>query len=474
MKRAVIAVIAVIAILAPDSFAQARLWDPDERVTITSFNEIQALTFEAGRLYAATSNGLEIYDADRKRWLLPSTSEDGYPIMERAVALQYDRTQAGLWLIAASGNAYLWSELSKRWDLRLDRPNRQDRQERPENDAAFDILRRTLTTDPLGRRFRITATARADRPGTYWVGTHGGNIMFADARNWSGEWLGFGTLSQGIAAIATDNRGDIWFGSDGYGLRNGITRADSTLQTWTSYEAYDTRAPRTAVTRILAGDTIWTASAEGVHVLSAGARAWQNIGEREGLPSEVVRAIVRGPRGVWAGTDRGLAFIDSRVLRVTWRGLDGVRIRDLAERGDTVWIASDRGLWIATADTAGVVRVDAAPGTGDPRLRSAITSVARVGERIAALVNGNVYLYESGWSNPLLLNAASRAYALRGDSESLYLLHRDGVEEWHAATNTTSHLSAPGDIPESPHDVLRVGANFWIATPSGAVRLRSP
>ncbi|MGQ0560959.1 MAG: hypothetical protein ACT443_03685 [Gemmatimonadota bacterium] len=476
MKRALIAPIAFIALIAiaHNAPAQARLWQPDERVTITSFGEILALTYDGQRVYAATPNGLEIYDALAQRWLLPSTVEDGYPVFERPVRLQYDRSQAGLWLVAASGNAYLWSDLSGRWDLRApgDVPRPASRAS-ADADVAFNILRRTLSLDPSGRRYTITAIAAADRPGTYWVGTDGGNMLRADARSLSVDWLTFGTLSRGVGALALDEQGGIWFGGDGYGMRNGITRADAQLQSWTSYEPYVTRAPRGAVTRLLAGDTIWSASAEGVHVLAPGARVWRNVGAREGLASEQVGSLERTSSGVWAGTRSGLALIDPAALRVAWRGLDGVRINGIATRGDTVWIASERGLWLARADASGV-RMAPAPGAEDARFRTAITSVARVGDRIAVLAAGRVYLYDSGWSDPLLLQSAQRAYTLRGDAESLYLLYRDGIEEWNAANQTSAHLSAPYDFPAAPRDVVRSGDHLWVATPAGALRLNWP
>jgi ligand-binding sensor domain-containing protein len=473
VRRTFIALVLLIA-AAPRLEAQ-RLWNPDERVLITSFNEIQAIAYDGRRVYAATRNGLQIYDELGRRWLLSSTVEDGYPFMEQAIALSFDRSQGGLWLIAASGNSYLWSELSGRWDLRpnFDAP-RDVRSRYPDTDPAFDILSRTLSLDPAGRRFRISAVVAADRPGRYWVGTDGNNIALADSRNLSAEWLSFGTISRGVSAIGRSTSGEVWFGSDGNDRRNGITRTDAGLQRWTSYEYLTSRAPRMVVTRILAGDTTWTASREGVHVLTPNARSWQNIGEQEGLPSDNVRAMERSGRGVWAGTNMGLALIDPASLSISWRSRETFRVNALAVRNDTVWVASDRGLLLASADSASSVTVMPGPGYDDPRFRANITSVALVNGRIAVLTAGRVYLYDSQWSEPIVLQSANRAYGLRGDGDRLIVLHPDGVEEWNAATNTSNHLSAPMDIPENPRDALRDGEFFWVATPAGAMRLRWP
>lgn len=475
MKRAIAGFFAVVALMAgaPRLHAQ-RLWNPDERVLITSFNEVQAVTYDGRRVYAATRNGLEVYDEVGRRWLLPSTVEDGYPFMEQAVALRYDRTQGGLWLMTASGNSYLWSELNGRWDLRPPFDAPRDIASQPaERDVAFDILRRTLSMDPMGRRFRITAVAPADRAGTYWVGTDGNNLVFADSRSLSGEWLTYGTLSRGVAALGLGADGDIWFGSDGADRRNGLTRTDRELQRWTSYESLNTRAPRSLVVAILAGDTTWTASREGVHVLTPNARSWRNIGEREGLPADDARALERTTRGVWVGTRLGLALIDAATQSVAWRSTEILRVNALAVRNDTVWVASDRGLLLALADSASV-RLVPAPGYDDPRFRAGITSVARVGRSIAMLVEGRLHLFDSEWSEPVVLQSAGRAYALRGAGDRLLVLHPAGIEEWNSAAQTSQHLSAPVDIPENPRDAMRVGEYLWVATPAGAMRLRWP
>jgi sugar lactone lactonase YvrE len=479
MRSRLVGLLALIGLVTSvrTASAQARIWREDDRITISSFNDVAAIAFDGRRVFAATLNGLEMYDVIGRRWLRPSTLEDGYPVFERPVAAAYDPSQGGLWLATASGNLYLWSELSGRWDFRAPGSAPADlftASQIPGNDAAWRVLRGTVTLDPQGRRWPLSAVVPADRPGTYWAGTAGGNILLADSRNLSGEWQPFGTLARGINAIAVSDQGALWFGGDGLGPRDGLTHADSALQEWTSYESFSSRAPRRAVNRILAGDTTWAAAADGVYVLLPDAREWRRIDDREGLPSSNVRVIVRTAAGMWAGTHQGLALIDPTLLRGTWRGMEGVRINGLAERNDTLWIAASNGLWIAVTDPNGV-NVLAAPGRESVvQLRGQVAAVARAGRNVAVLASNGVYFYDQQWSEvtPSATQAGSRPHDLRGAARGLLVLGTRGVAEWHADTAEWTHLAVPADIPVGPiRDAVRVGEFLWVATPAGAVRL---
>lgn len=474
LRTALLCVIASVAIASPLR-SQARIWQPDDRVTISAFGHVVALAYNRRHLFAATPNGLEIYDVALRRWDLPSTIEDGYPVHEQPAALVYDRSQGGVWLLTASGNAYLRSDLGGRWDMRAPFAVPRELIERArssaEADPAWRVLRGTVSLDPTGRRWPVTRIVDAETRGLYWVGTAGGNIIRADTRSLASEWLSYGTLSRGVGALAIGRAGDIWLGGDGQGPREGIAHGDRDLQRWTLYDAFTARAPRRQINRILVGDTVWTAAVDGVHLLPEGARSWRRI---EDLPDDHVRSLERTAHGVWAGTSRGLALIDVVSLRTRWRGLEGRRINGLAARNDTLWIATHIGLWIAVSD-GNDVRVAEAPGIAEHAwLRMRINSVARVGGGIAALANNRVYVFESTWADNLVPQARA-PHDLRSSGESLFILGRDGVEEFNFTTKVSTYLSIPFDIPEGPvRDAARTGEFVWVATPMGATRLRLP
>src|SRR5690606_31671124 len=72
------------ALLATDGArAQSgRLWRPEERILITSFHELGAVTADQRRVYAASPQGIEVYDFAVGRWEAPITLEDGFPLGE--------------------------------------------------------------------------------------------------------------------------------------------------------------------------------------------------------------------------------------------------------------------------------------------------------------------------------------------------------------------------------------------------------
>lgn len=476
--------LALFAIAPGAAVAQTRLWRQDERTTITSFNEISAVAYDGRRVFAATPNGLEIYDLMFQKWLSPGTLTEGYPVYQRPVAVVYDQSQGGLWLATAGGLLYFRSDLNGGWDIRPFGPSDNviagalRRARAGETDVALRVMRSTIGVDPYGRRWPITAIVAADRAGTYWVGTAGSNLLFADSRSLSAQWLSFGTLARGSSALAVDRRGNVWFGGDGQGPRDGLVRADSALQKWQWFDSYATRAPRRQINRIIAGDTTWVAAADGLYALLPEARYWRRLGQAEGLQSDQVRGLARTSHHIWAGTANGLAVIDPGLASVIG-AMPGTRVNSLAVRNDTVWIATRAGLLIGTADSSGV-HVSPAPGAdANQLLRSEIVSVAQAGGQVAVLADRNVLVYGTAWSAAPLRDAAilasGRTYDLRASGDRLHVIGARGIAEWNVARNEWNYLSVPGDVSEGPvRDVLRAGPFLWVATPAGATRLRWP
>ena len=66
--------------------AQSRLWQPDERILITSFADVGAIAADSRRLYIAASAGLAVYDHTRLVWEYPATIDDDYPAGEQPSA----------------------------------------------------------------------------------------------------------------------------------------------------------------------------------------------------------------------------------------------------------------------------------------------------------------------------------------------------------------------------------------------------
>jgi len=511
----------------------ARLWRPEERVLVSAFHELGAVATDLRRVYAASPAGLEIYDFVARRWEPPSTAEDGYPAGETPTALAYDRFLDALWMGTASGNLYRFRPRSGEWDrvgavaggpvLRLVVP--RDPREGdvflatpagwarlrrgslfaeavPEGglpaevraagtgpaadrlgreDPFFDALRGTLTLDDRLRRWPIADVAPADRPGRFWIATQGGNLLLYDGRRSAGEWLHFGLLSRGAAALATDGAG-VWFGGDGRGPRRGVAYADTGLQRWAVHEAESDGAPAGYVWDILPlRDAVWFAASDGLYRYDPrgrGRAAWRRLTEADGLPASEALSLAPGQGGVWVGTRRGLAWVGDDGTARRAAGAPARRIHRLAARGDTLWIASDAGLWVL-ADGADPAARAAAPAPGSeaqPALRARVVDVRPAADAIYALAQDALYRLAAGaWSGPIREpggGALGRLTALAAADGELWVAGDGGAARWDRATGLWTVFRVGGDIPEGPvRAVLPAGGHVWLATPAGALRL---
>ena len=257
--------------------AQSRLWQPDERILITSFADVGAIATDTRKLYIAASAGLAVYDHSRLIWEFPSTVEDEYPAGEQPTALAYDPLQMELWLGTANGGLHCWRAVPSRWETvafalgqihaivpsigvedegiwvqtalgwyRAGRlafgasPVSSDRiagsiarraAAQRTIDPSLSAFRARIGLDPLGRRWPITSFAVGDRPELYWLGTNGNMVLRFDPTRGGEHWLWYGAPTRGVSAIA--KLGDtLWFGGDGRGPRSGLVRTTRDLQRW--------------------------------------------------------------------------------------------------------------------------------------------------------------------------------------------------------------------------------------------------
>jgi ligand-binding sensor domain-containing protein len=240
-------------------------------------------------------------------------------------------------------------------------------------------------------------------------------------------------------------------------------------------------APGGFVARIVpADDAIWFAASDGAYRLDRGrigsglrAADWTRYTSADRLPADQTTCVVPVPGGAWIGTLRGLAKLDVTNRSVTTT-LAGLRVLDLALAGDTLWIATQSGLFVSVAD--GVP----APATGLENAQSLrtgpVVALANVGGVITALTPAAVHRLEQGqWSAPIR-DPATRAL---GPLFRLHVAADGGV--WIAGEAGVAAVEAgkpvrtwlvPDDIPAGPvRGIVLDGDDLWVATPAGALRL---
>jgi len=523
--RFVIAGLLILLAHAELPAQSGQLWRADDRVLLSDFGYVGAIATDQRRVYAATANGLEIYDYTSQRWELPSTAEDGYPVGERPTALVHDPLQSELILATSSGlvsNIWRLRLIDGRWErgpsvqtraivaiipassladdafylrtadgwMRLGRigifadpispaqvPDDVRARavsliERIERDPGFSAWEPQLGFDRFRRRWALTSAAEEEYGSGVWVGRAGGNLARFDTRTYRIENIEFGLVSRGTSAVAQDPTGFLWFGSDGRGQRIGLTRVSADLARTTRFESGFERVPSRAVTQILpVGDTLWVAALDGLYRCAPctdfGEGRWERFGEVDGLPAMEVTTIAESRGSVWVGTRRGL---------VRWTGergaarMVGERINRIAVYGDTLLVASDRGLWLLPADdTAADGRAAPAPVPG-----GRIVDVTAAGADIVATDGRNLYRRRNGtWSGPERIDQETgRVTRLRATPTHLWVAGERGVAAQDLTTGAWQSFRVPDDVPEGPvTDLLAGDGHVWLATAAGAFRI---
>lgn len=498
------------AALAPGVAAQPLPSTLEDRVLVTSFGDVAALAVGRDVLYVAGSAGIAVRDLLRERWLPPLAPVPGYPQDGMASALAYDPVADGLWLGTATGELYqlsfafgewrrasfvadeiiirivpdpargvLWVGTPSGW-YRVDDDGSSGRfmiraemiprevRESGERNIGLLAMEGTLGLDPGLQRFPLTDAVPGDRDNVFFVGTAGGGVVRVDTNTGERAWLQFGTLSRGAGAVEVIGD-EIWFGGDGQGPHDGVTRASRDLSTWVQLEAGVEDAPRGFVARIAGGAAgVWFATSEGAWHLAAGTDGeWTRLTSGNGLPADQTTSVAPAVDGVWIGTLRGLARVDA-TGQVTGTQLEGARVLDLAMAGDTLWIAADRGMFTLVGEGA------PEPVTEPALANRPVVAVAAGGATIAALTPDALHVRRAGaWLPP--------ERTLQGLGTLLRLRLGPQGEVWVAGENGVAVVApdraprlwrVPGDIPAGPVRGLAVdGDRLWVATPGGALRL---
>ena len=119
----------------------------------------------------------------------------------------------------------------------------------------------TLASGAMSYNPNYVFSVLADPDGTIWAGTWGGGVARFDGKAWSNFTTKDGLSGNMVFAIARDQKGVLWFGTD-----NGVTRYDG--------------------------------------------KTWHRFGRAEGLLDSIVYAVAVAPNNdIWVGTKRGVAKI---------------------------------------------------------------------------------------------------------------------------------------------------------------------
>ncbi len=507
-------------------------WRPEDRVLVTDFGFVTALTRSSDRMFAATSGGMLVNRDVFRRWEPPVTREDGWPEVE-VTAMAWDRLDRLLWLAVAGGRLLSMDPDGVRWtdDIRFGRPvdrivpdgsaggglflrtpggwlhfDTFSRTTRPAsltevNDAiqrnpaerarrelisspGFESVQAFLGTGPDGRRWPITDVVASGDPGRFWIGAAGGGLSLLDSFSFDWRPVGVGLLGQGASALASD--GDaIWIAAaDPLVGRYGVTRVSAEMENW---EVFDARSSPGIPDRGIGAMTVvdgqlWVVGERGVSRHGPDGR-WSRIAADYYNRGDRLRAIAigrpgpDGRRAVWIGGDRGLDRMPD-LGGMPERVLSGDRVSALLPVEGGTWAATDRGL----------VFLDDAGKKATPAGLPTFPSGAVTGDAVMiwAAIDREVWAGspDGSWRRLDELGALSSPVTALAEREGmLWIGTSDELMSWETDGRgpIRRYSFAAGDLPFGPFGERGIAAilpmsrsQVWIATPAGALRLDSP
>ena len=461
----------------------------DDRVIIGRGSVIRAVGVARRFVYAVTSDAVLVYDRDRRAWLPPFTRDGGFdPSLVRAVAVDPD--DDGAWLITAMGawtlqplTAFVTRAPAGPLPARLRASTLESvYREFPSLEAFGRLLSRD---DRSLQSYPVISGARAPDRTEVWLGTAGGGLLQVDPLFNRAEPIVYGLAVSGAGAIARAADG-VWIApaSRVAEPRLAITFTTSDLQRWRWIDDASRREFGGArATALVTGEgVLWMGTTRGlfrVPLDAGGARAFTTI---NGLPSEIVLSLLYRRERLWIGTASGLAqfHIDSADggrQSVALVPAPRVPVRALFATGDTTWIGTDAGLFLAAPGDTDRLVPPAAAST-QPRLRQSVRAIAGADSAVFVALADGVLAFSvrsGGWREPFAAvpwRTVGDIDALAADARTLWAGGPLGVLAIDRATGGSRILRTGSDLPDAVTGIVLDGPWAWIATLGGVVRVR--
>ncbi|HYV99490.1 MAG TPA: hypothetical protein VE967_18675 [Gemmatimonadaceae bacterium] len=348
---------------------------------------------------------------------------------------------------------------------------------------ALQGYERLITRDAQLRSWPVISAAATPGVSEVWLGTAGGGLFKADPLFFRGESVPFGLIGDGTGAVARAADG-VWFGSLGgtAASRGGVTFVDAEFRTWRWLDG-GTASPlaNARITSLVqSGTTLWIGSDRGLVHLDAQTGGVLRRVDDMGA-SSVALALEVADGGVWVGTTRGLSFIPdsetSRSRNDVQTALLNTTVRALVMRSDTLWIASDLGLFALPRGESQPRRVRSA--ASDTRVNTAVTAIATV-DSIVVIANAEGEVVRISARSGQVLDPVSlvntsrvgRVYGLAADANTIWIAGERGVLISQRAANTQRFLANGPDLPGEAFGLVLTPRYAWIATRGGGVRVR--
>lgn len=513
----------------------------DDRLVVRAHDDVFGVAVSSRHVFALSSGGLATFDRVFERWLEPSAQvaealQLAGTSRARFMVMTADPVEEAVWIgvpggvviyrprveqvvrvavigepevIAfareGGGDAFVrsggqWSRVSRAGfsaplpggpgnvTLQLPMPLEAVYARHPSLRAQLPFLLRDAEGATMAARI-TTAAMAPDRPSEVWVGTIGDGLWQVDAGMQQARALTYGVRDADIGALASGADG-VWSAGQGSARAFGLSFVHHDLQ------QFDRRAHRgfanTSGMRVqqlvVRGRVAWLATDRGLWRLPLEGRdapleQWR---VSNGLPDDLVLAVLPRLEGAWVGTRRGLAFVPEAepgsVLAVQPLGFEGEAVRALALVGEQLYVGTPSGLFVRESRALGTT-ARRVPGVL-PRPVSALawhdSVLLVVSDRAAELRT----LTDAGRGEGVGSDTLTRvelAFAEIGapvrahvDARSVWIAGTAGVLVWRRdrLRDAPRLLRAGAELPGPATDLV-VGETWaWVGTREGVVRVR--
>jgi ligand-binding sensor domain-containing protein len=414
----------------------SRAWLPEERVLITDMSVVAALAANENVLYVVTSSGIGVYDIRFRRWLPPVTVLDGYA-PTRPFAALVDPTDESLWLGTALGVVNYSPRM--RWYQTTTLAGGADRLMLDREDAFAGVyLHNASGWQFLPRGGMLTRPVTSLPPAGQRIGS--ASLREIVARHPEIETLRAGTL------------------------------LDSRMRSFRY----------TAAAEVPIADLVFLGT-NGLGVV----RYDGGTGRLERLPFGLLApgasALVRGPDGVWVGSDghqgrSGVTLVSRDLQRFRFEegprvtGLGGAAVHDLVVHDGRLWLATDVGVVIL--DSGEARRLTSAQGlpTGAALALAAGGTGVWVGTE-----RGLAFIADDGTITRVGAQLVDRVNALAVAGDALWVGSRAGLGLSVAGSQGVFVPPAAEQVPELRDAIVdvAVSAAFLVAAVRDGIAWRS-